>query len=456
MGHISEERSRSMHGIFETVAGCDQSMFSPELNVSPEERSMPPFLAMNDFYCDLVRSGVITLSKGRLESLEGNTAIFSPDNDKIDDIAAVVIASGFDPASTLDYLPAPDLETLQMSRKHPNLPIALAFHGTHHPKVPGLGFVGYYRGPYWGVMQMQAQFLAKLWSDASPSEALLSALKDDNSIQRTLDLRDDPRMSQFPTDYVFQMQKFASALSIDPFWSSPEKLPKLSHNDMPLELLIPSNLSGNHPSNEVRECARTLVEDMHRTTINSFTTPQFVSWAVFRSLLGTWKLERDLRSALPSYPSGRFSGTARFLIREKTADGLKCAPDDMGSSSIDQGGLEYLYIEEGDFRADNGMVFQASRRYIWRYDDRKDKISVWFAKPEEPKRADYLFHEIEFTQPETRENGWPAKAGHLCIDDFYDVKYNFAFNAVNLDRWSIEYAVKGPKKDYTIHGVYTR
>ena len=96
---------------------------------------------------------------------------------------------------------------------------------------------------------------------------------------------------------------------------------------------------------------------------------------------------------------------------------------------------------------------------MWRYDERSDKLSVWFAKPDDQKRADYLFHEVEFEQSERGgrdADGWKAKAGHLCIDDYYDVKYNFAFEAVNLRDWSIEYTVNGPKKDYTIRGTYTR
>ncbi|PHH87691.1 hypothetical protein CDD83_8523 [Cordyceps sp. RAO-2017] len=84
-------------------------------------------------------------------------------------------------------------------------------------------------------------------------------------------------------------------------------------------------------------------------------------------------------------------------------------------------------------------------------------MSTWFARTDDPRRADYLFHEMDFRQPrDGRDAGWSATAGHLCIDDYYDVKYNFAFQAVNLRRWTVEYAVSGPSKDYTIHGTYTR
>jgi len=73
-------------------------------------------------------------------------------------------------------------------------------------------------------------------------------------------------------------------------------------------------------------------------------------------------------------------------------------------------------------------------------------------------RADYLFHEVEFVAPgdETGKKGWEAKAGHLCVEDYYDVKYEFQFRAVNLTEWKIGYVVNGPKKDYRIDGVYRR
>ena len=135
--------------------------------------------------------------------------------------------------------------------------------------------------------------------------------------------------------------------------------------------------------------------------------------------------------------------------------GLRCAVNvSEDSPSDDELGMEYLYIEEGEFKTEQGFGFKATRRYVWRYDELKDVLSVWFAKPEDLKRADYLFHEIEFTEP--TDKGWKAKAGHLCIDDYYDVKYNFAFQAVNLKEWGIEYTVKGPKKDYTISCTYKR
>ncbi|KAI8219435.1 putative flavin-containing monooxygenase 1 [Colletotrichum sp. SAR 10_96] len=226
-----------------------------------------------------------------------------------------------------------------------------------------------------------------------------------------------------------------------------------------MDILTPARYLSPLASPEAEAEAANSLAQTHATAVAGLTNPRFVAKAVFRSLLGTWSLERSLTSRLPTHPSGHFSGTARFLLRDKTADGLKCVSSSAPGEDPEDEGLatEYLYIEDGEFRADNGLVFRATRRYVWRYDEKKDCISVWFVKTDDAKRADYLFHEIEFLPPKGEDaKGWKAQAGHLCIDDFYNVNYDFTFQSVNLKEWNIGYTVNGPKKDYTIAGVYRR
>ncbi|KAH6895632.1 hypothetical protein B0T10DRAFT_478520 [Thelonectria olida] len=461
-GHVTKETAKAVHGIFQAVVGSDQSEFSPLLKVDDSNDTEQPYLAVSEWYTDFVRSGLIELSKGKVEGLEGSTAFVSG-GATVDNIAAVVVATGFDPSPCLNFLSDDVLKTLNHSPTHVDQPVALGFHGTHHPEVPSLGFVGFYRSPYWGVMQMQARFVTALWSESAKSvrssDIFQTKLKDDVSIQRTLDLRDDPRVSQFPMgDYIYLMDEFAQALSMDIHAPLAPPTPALPHNDLPLDMLTPARYTSVNDDDASKKEAEKSLAQTHKLTTDGLTTPKFVARAVFRSLLGTWNLERDLTSKLPTHPSGHFSGTAKFLLREKTSDGLRCAGNPTSiDSSEDELGMEYLYIEEGEFKTEQGFGFKASRRYVWRYDELKDILSVWFAKPDDLARADYLFHEIEFSGPEkATDKGWAAKAGHLCIDDYYDVKYDFGFQAVNLKEWGIEYTVKGPKKDYTIRGTYTR
>jgi hypothetical protein len=454
------EAANIVHTIYQTALGTDQSIFSPTVAVTAAETDNPPYLTVSDHYMDLVRSGVITVSRGKLAALSGREATLSPSNQQINDIAAVVFATGFEAASSLSFLSPSIQETLSLSSSDLNNTVALGFHGTYHPDVPSLGFVGFYRSPYWGVMEMQARFLTTLWAAGGPSSpslppALKDALDKDTSIERTLNLRADPRASQFPMgDYPWLMQEFAAALGLA---RTPPvgEMPRLSPADKEMDILTPARYPSKSPTASQQAETLASLQQTQATALAGLTSAKFVAKAVFRSLLGEWKLERALTSKLPSHPSGHFSGTAKFLLREGTRDGREAAFDD------GEPGLEYLYIEEGDFRASNGFTFRATRRYVWRYDEKMDKLSVWFAKTDEQKRADYLFHEVEFLVPEegTEERdgeGWKAKAGHLCVDDFYDVAYRFNFKAVNLLNWRLAYTVKGPKKDYTIDGVYSR
>jgi hypothetical protein len=451
--------------MYQTALGTDQSVFSRAVSVSTAETADPPYLAVSDNYMDFVRSGLISVSRGKLDTLAGHQATLSPSGTKIDDVAAVVLATGFEAFSSISFLPASVHETLSLCPSDLYNTVALAFHGTHHPSIPNLGFVGFYRSPYWGVMEMQARFLTALWTAGGPSSSSLppslkNALETDISIEQTLNLRTDPRASQFPMgDYPWLMQEFASALDLQ-LSAHLGKMPSLPPAGMEMSILTPAR----YPSRSLTEFQRAEVtkslQQTEATVWAGLCSAKFVAKAVFRSLLGEWKLERELMSKLPSHPSGHFSGTAKFLLRAGTKDGREAEFDAPGEDGSD--GLEYLYVEEGDFKAANGLTFRATRRYVWRYNEKSDKLSVWFVKTDDPKKADYLFHNVDFVVPmqdgeaEIGGMGWEATAGHLCIDDFYDVRYRFHFEAVNLRDWRLSYTVKGPKKDYMIDGVYSR
>lgn len=484
-GHITVDSARTMHGIYQGVVGTDQSEFHPLLTPTTESREKPAYLAVSDWYTEFVRAGLITLSEGKLTSLTDFTAtissdLASKDATTVTDVVAIVLATGFEATPSISFLPNDIQETLVVDPSNLENTLLLAFHGTHHPAVPNLGFVGFYRSPYWGVMEMQARFITELWAqqqDSQLSSSMQKALHEDDSIERFKALRGDPRVSQFPMgDYSFLMQEFATALDIPISPAMTQDLPPLPHNDQSIDILTPSRYIPKDLTAVQKAEVEDSLQQTYETALAGLTQGKFVARAVFRSLLGEWQLERDLVSKLPSHPSGHWSGTAKFLLRQGTKDGLQCvqsdAPSPLNAENEDDSGLEYLYIEEGTFSTNTGISFPATRRYIWRYDERTDTLSVWFVRTgdkysrkdpkrdEEQMRADYLFHEVEFIVPTDKEDGfskgWEAKAGHLCVEDFYDVKYNFVFKAINLNDWRLGYTVKGPQKDYTIDGVYSR
>lgn len=489
--HIPVEAAKNTHGIYQGVLGTDQSEFSPLLAPTPEAREDPPYLAVSDWYMEFVRSGLITLSQGKLASVSGTAVTISSTSSEsetttVDDIAAIVLATGFEAAPSLSYLPTAIQRTLAIEPSNLGNTLLLGFHGTHHPDLPNLGFVGFYRSPYWGVMEMQARFLVELWTQQQRgqlSPSMQKALAEDACIENFAALRQDPRPPQFPMgDYSFLMQELAAALDLEISLPVGET-PALPHNGQPMDILTPARYMPKDASPAEKAEADASLRQTHETALAGLTSGKFVARAVFRSLLGEWQLERDLVSKLPSHPTGHWSGTAKFLLRQGTKDGRQCAREEVGADNSEDDdaaaddedpGLEYLYIEEGEFKTTTGISFPATRRYIWRYDEATDKLSVWFVRTgdkfnrkdprrdEEQMRADYLFHEVEFVVPEDywggdeNKKGWEARAGHLCVEDFYDVKYEFMFNAISLREWRLAYTVKGPQKDYTIDGTYRR
>lgn len=486
-GHIPVTSAKITYGIYKNILGTDQSEFSPLLAPQGDDVENPQYLAAIDYYMDFVRSGLITVSKGKLDSVSANTATVSSispseESTTITDIAAIVLATGFEAAPSISFLPSDIQQTLSVDPSNLKNTLLLAFHGTHHPDILNLGFVGFYRSPYWGVMEMHARFISELWTQQQAgqlSPAMQRALAEDTSIQRCSEMRGDPRVSQFPMgDYGFLLQEFSTALDMEISPSILGDLPPLPHNNKPMDIITPARYTPKDLSVTQKAEVEESLRQTRETALAGLTKGKFVARAVFRSLLGEWQLERDLISKLPSHPSGHWSGTAKFLLRQGTSDGLQCVKGDDTSPSVDDenddtdSGLEYLYIEEGIFSTNTGISFPATRRYVWRYDETTDKLSVWFVRTgdkfsrkdpkrdEEQMRADYLFHEVEFLVPTQdsidNKNGWEAKAGHLCVEDFYDVKYQFVFNAVNLKEWRLSYTVNGPQKDYTIDGTYRR
>ncbi|KAK6532345.1 hypothetical protein TWF281_006534 [Arthrobotrys megalospora] len=463
-GHISVETARFVNSFFHGLLKTNQSEFSPRLTVQESDYDNQPFVGISDPYMDFVRSGTIGISRGKLQSLSGNIAYVGPSGEQIDDIAAVVLATGFKASTSLSFLPEEIQQKLSIAPNDLNNTVALAFHNTHHPDVPNLGFVGFYRSPYWGAIEMQARFVTALFSYGGPHSSSLPAsivnsLKNDKSIERTISLRTDPRASQFPMgDYAWLSQEFGIALDIDQV-SRLGKMPILPPKNKEMNVLTAARYPGKK-LNEVRRMENE--KNLNRTeevVTAGITKGRFVARAVFRSLLGEWKLDRTVVSQRPEQPSGRFVGTATFYLRNGTSHGREEEFANIEKEGGDHG-FEYLYVENGEFVDEvKGLRFNATRRYIWRYNERKDKLSVWFVKTDEDRTADYLFHDIDFVLPNegaSNDDGWKAKASHLCIEDLYDVQYRFSFDSVNLRDWKLGYSVSGPKKDYSIDGVYRR
>lgn len=462
-GHIDEENAEFLHGLYQYMLGGSQSEFSSEMEITDEFMTTQPHMSVSDWYSEFVRSGMIEVTLGKVVSMKGRTAHISGDADDISNVAAVVIATGFDPTPCLEFLPEDVRRKMSHSPEHVNQPLALAFHGTHHPAVPHIGFVGFYRNPYWGVMEMQARFLTKLWSDPDFA-SLQRMLADDDSIERTLSLRDDPRVSQYPMgDYPWLMQEFAQALQLE-MSPLPQAVapPVLSHNDRPLDTLTPARYLDASPEEQARREAAVSIHNVATAIEAALTTPKYVARGVFRSLLGRWNVETTVFGSSTSAASTAsttttLSSTADFNLRRKTADGVQHLTNGHRIQCDDEG-FEYVCVEAADPGAEASPAIAIHAPAIWRYDESNDSLSIWSAQQTIRPEADAFSHTLSFQQPEDeseREEGWRATAAHLRSDE-QTISYKFKFEAVNLQEWSITTHQQDGESEVVVAKVFTR
>lgn len=194
--------------------------------------------------------------------------------------------------------------------------------------------------------------------------------------------------------------------------------------------------------------AKSIVQDLHKTWV-ACKEGKFVARAAFRALQGNWNIHRTIESALPSFPSGTLEGQASFLPRHPTLDKSQQIFD-----------FEYLYTESGTLLLSNGATMNAKRRYVYRYSEATDTMSVWFVKPDSDKdlEVDYLFHNMLFIPPAeaTKEGACIARAEHLCVEDMYETEYKLPLKGISLLGFETRHTVKGPSKDYVATTSFRR
>jgi len=445
-GRMPPQKAQSAHKFIRSLIGSDQADLGAEALVSTSTDA-PAYVAISENYSEFVRSGEIVPLAGRVIILREQEAMdnggqgggprlltafvmHGATKTKVNNVAGVIYATGYSPSEALTFLPAGVREVLNYDSDSQRLPFLLEHHQTGSADIPNMAFIGFYEGPYWGVMEMQARLIARQWSADVPSSKA-SALTSHQEKEKLRDLRDamHGKETDVPQywmgDYVGIMENLAHDLKItrdDHGWTQRAGP------------VIPARYAASTCDNIE---GRKTVADVQRT-LREAAHGRFVPRAAFRAIQGTWKLHRRLHSLIPTFPSGVLDGTASFHPR---------APSD---GTFD---AEFLYIESGVLATDRGFNMQASRRYVYRYREDTEQISVWFVK-EDAKSVDYLYHNLAFQLE--KPHCWTAKAEHLCIDDMYETTYDFRFRGIALETFGVKHAVKGPKKDYVSDTWYKR
>lgn len=297
---------------------------------------------------------------------------------------------------------------------------------------PTLGFVGFYEGPYWGVMEVQAHYIANSWFESTPDPtnlpgAGLNQLDTTERMRHQLRFKGSLQVPQFwMADYVGIVEEIARGAGVkrrDAAFSG-QKGP-----------VFPSRYQCSSTDDD----ADIVVHEVASLLEASNKDAKFVAAAVFRAMQGVWSLHRNIATRNTT-PGGVLTGTAHFHPRTPTAPTYAA---------------EYLYIEEGTFKMDNGFSFPATRRYVYRYNEATDKITAWFAD-DDGESTGAFFNTWDFAPPADEHHGWMAKGYHWCDPDTYKSECEFRFCGASLQSFGIAYEVAGPKKDYRHESWYER
>ncbi len=101
------------------------------------------------------------------------------------------------------------------------------------------------------------------------------------------------------------------------------------------------------------------------------------------------------------------------------------------------------YREEGIFETPYGDNLHFYREYMYVLND--EEINIYFASHQ---KKQHLFHTLSFLP---HKNSCSAST-HLCGKDLYAPTYTF----LNEGSFTLEYVVKGPKKDLVIQTFFHR
>lgn len=128
-----------------TLSPMQATDSSSALYIEPVKNSSPAKVAISDEYMNLVKTGKIVVKKTPITNHHCNFIIY---------------CTGY--RLNLNFLHNNILNALKF--ENDQLQPILLHKCTWHPKLPGMAFVGMYRGPYFPIMELQSKWAAKVFS----------------------------------------------------------------------------------------------------------------------------------------------------------------------------------------------------------------------------------------------------------------------------------------------------
>lgn len=201
------ERNRLSARFLESTYG-NPGDAHPDLRLDPESGN-PNFIAVSDDYLDFVRNGKIRIVRGSPQHFTPNG--LTTRTGQTIEVGTVFFATGFQ--SRLDFLSEELRNQMKFAGDDTFIPLPL-----HHATFPAasdtLAFAGFYRGPYFGTMELQARWIAGTFSGALP---LPDKATREKGVAEALAMRTSWPRPQFPHgDYIKLSDSFATAIGAMP------------------------------------------------------------------------------------------------------------------------------------------------------------------------------------------------------------------------------------------------
>ena len=124
----------------------------------------PPFIAISDEFLTFVRNGAITPCAGRLHEIKSNGIVL--DNEQSYIVDEIIYCTGYN--VDLSFLSDEVRKCIEYD-SNDKLLAFISDRTVRHPALDGLSFCGLYRGPYFGVIELQARWAAMLMAGDAPA-----------------------------------------------------------------------------------------------------------------------------------------------------------------------------------------------------------------------------------------------------------------------------------------------
>ena len=328
----------------------------------------------------------------------------------IEDIAAVVNATGFSSSPSLDFMPKKVLDTLDYDASYPRLPLLLHRDAlTSSDTGPNnLAVMGSFDGSYWGVLETQARVIANKWAHGDqpkyslPNEnstKLYSHMKEIRSI-----MKDDPSKipQNFFGDYLGLLEETSRDLElrrIDLLWGPKEGI------------VSPARYvdGGGDVSQAIKS-----MEKLQSIMDTSANLRAFSAKSAFRALQGKWKVE-----------SNEFL-TPKFEASPTIAAFHPRYPTDSASD------FEYLFIMRSD------ILGRDLQKLVYRLRERDNLIEVWNVRLE--VTADKLLHTMKFSTAKSDEQNSLSISVKSTNDSTQHTTtvYSFYFAGVHITKFTVQ------------------